>query len=152
MFYAVYPLRLYGQKLHPDDVRARRVMGELQYYARRWNPEPRGRIMCARLLANDGETYVLPLVDRAWIEIQAAGILIQGTELIPVDKSASIKNIQCHEYRQSWVCKPAHLDRPERVEPSPAASRAAGRRREEIEQHNLARKIGQTMTDPHVRR
>ena len=62
--------------------------------------------MVAMLLATDGESYVLPVLDHARVvRIRGRGALIAGTEVIPLGRG--IKNIKAERYRQTWWCIPA---------------------------------------------
>jgi len=65
--------------------------------------------MMAMLLATDGESYVIPVLDRARVtQICGKGVLIAGTEVQP--RGRSTKNIQADRYRQTWWCVPASTD------------------------------------------
>lgn len=70
------------------------------------DPRPGRSLMVAMLLATDGESYVLPVLDHARVvRIRGRGTLIAGTEVIPLGHG--IKNIKSQRYRQTWWCIPA---------------------------------------------
>lgn len=106
MFCAVYRLRHKGQRLESEAVRNTRSLGELLFTERVHDPRPGRSLMVAMLLATDGESYVLPVLDQARVvRIRGRGTLIAGTEVIPLGRG--IKNIRSERYRQTWWCIPA---------------------------------------------
>lgn len=146
----MYRIRRAGEKLHPDDVRLVRVTGDLRFGYRMLRGQL--KIMKAQLLAEDGATYVIPVLDRArLVKIEGNGILLTGIEIIPITKG--IKNIKSVDYPQSWYCIPAHLDRPLGEPLSPARGRAFSRReQEQAEERRRAEKIGASMNNMYARR
>ncbi|WP_232081000.1 hypothetical protein [Variovorax sp. SRS16] len=84
--------------------------------------------MKAMLLAGDGETYVIPVLDhaRVVVRLHGPGILITGTGLIPHGRSP-IKNIKVERYPQTWWCIPTTWP-VKRGAPDPAVARADARR------------------------
>jgi len=118
----VYQIRWQGQKREREMIRANRSLGDLRLDYRVWDPRPTGRIMVASLLMPDGETYVLPVLDRARvIKIHRNGLLITGTEVIP--RGIGIKNVKADRYPQTWWCIPYQ---PEPTDPHTTAARAFG--------------------------
>lgn len=59
-----------------------RVIGDLVYIERVPGPQPGRGIWAAMLLRDDGESYIIPVLDRAQIRKIRGGILISGTEVI----------------------------------------------------------------------
>jgi hypothetical protein len=148
---AVYPLHRYGDKLHKDDIRLFRVTGDLCFNYRLLRGSL--KIMKAQLLAEDGATYVLPVLDQArLVKIEKDGLLLSGMEVIPVGRGA--KSQQSVDYPQSWYCVPLHLDRPTIEEPDPAKARAGARRDAEAEEKRRleADRIGASMHNMYSRR
>ena len=107
VFCIVYRQRAQGKERHPDWIRSSPARGELQFECGLWDERPWRVVMRAALVGPDGETYVLPVLDRARIvRIRGKGILIEGTEVIPVRPSGGIKNVKVDRYRQAWWCVP----------------------------------------------
>lgn len=108
----MYRLRRGNEKLDEEAVRAGRVVGELSFRERLHDPRPGRSIWCASLLAQDGERYVIPALDRAHmgdgIRPFKKGFLIYGEEIIPLTRGS--KNIKSERYRQTWYCVPVALD------------------------------------------
>ncbi|MDM0086738.1 MULTISPECIES: hypothetical protein [unclassified Variovorax] len=150
VFCAVYRIRRGGEPLHPDDIRLLRVTGELRYGIRLLRGQY--KIMKAQLLAADGATYVIPVLDQArLLKIEKDGILITGTEIIPT--SRGIKNIKSNDYPQTWWCVPIHLDKHKPSDVTAAHARAFTRREQEAaEERRRTQKIGSTMDGTYARR
>jgi len=105
MFCAVYRLRAQGHKLEREVVQRCPSHGDLVFRERLHDPRPGRSVMMAMLLAADGESYVIPVLDRARVtQIRGKGVLIAGTEVQP--RGRSMKNIQADRYRQTWWCVP----------------------------------------------
>lgn len=106
MFCAVYRLRARGQKLEREVVQRHPVHGELLFTERLHAPRPGRSVMVAMLLRPDGESYVIPVLDRARVtRIRGKGVLIAGTEVNP--RGRGLKNIKADRYHQTWWCVPA---------------------------------------------
>jgi hypothetical protein len=138
----VYRVCRAGAQQPSEAIRRDRHVGDLLYKVRLYHPEARHQFMKAVLLGSDGETYLLPVIDEAQIEIRPTGILIAGKELIP--RGRGVKNIKCDVYPQSWWCVPIRPEDQPRGDPSPAAARAEARRRGEI--------VGDSMTNHYSQR
>lgn len=78
--------------------------------------------MLAMLLADDGERYVIPALDRAHVSEVDAGLFIDGIEVNPRGRGST--NIKSDDYPQLWFCRP--ISRP--PAPDPAAAQLEGRR------------------------
>ena len=103
---AVYRLRRLGHKLEIEAVKGGLVHGELVFTKRLHDPRPGRSVMVAMLLAPDGESYVIPVLDQARVlRIRGHGFLIAGVEVHP--RRRAMKNIQADRYRQTWWCQPA---------------------------------------------
>ena len=106
MYCAVYRLRHRGERLEREAIRGSRSLGEPVFTERVHDPRPGRSLMVAMLLATDGESYVLPVLDHARVfRTRGRGTLIAGTEVIPLGRG--IKNIRAERYRQTWWCIPA---------------------------------------------
>lgn len=82
------------------------VHGELVFTERLYDPRPGRSVMVAMLLRPDGESYVIPVLDRARVtRIRGKGVLIAGVEVNP--RGRGLKNIKADRYRQTWWCVPA---------------------------------------------
>ncbi len=110
--------------------------------------------MLAVLLKPDGQTYVIPPLDRARVRKIRGGILISGLEIIA--RSHGFKNIKSDDYPQTWYCRPIAITRSgfdtdtDRYG-DPAASRRRARELE-LEESLEARAIGETLTRQSNRR
>ena len=105
MFCIVYRIRSQGQKRERELIRSTPSRGDLHFDHRIWDPRPARQIMKATLLADDGERYLLPVLDRArLVTIRGNGMLITGTEVIP--RGTGMKNIRADYYPQTWWCVP----------------------------------------------
>lgn len=126
MFYEVFRTRYQGEKLpSPEAIKHGRRVGELRYFERIYDPRPGRSLMIATLTAPDGETYILPVLDRARVRRVDGGILISGLEVIP--RGIGIKNIKSDNYPQTWWCRQLP-ERPTPRQASPAESRVEARR------------------------
>ncbi|QNK67820.1 hypothetical protein [Variovorax sp. PAMC26660] len=119
-----------------------------------YDPRPGRSIFLATLLQPDGETYVIPPLDRARLRRIKGGILISGVEVIA--RGMGSKNIKSDNYPQTWFCRPVVIPRggfddDEDHQTSPAESRRQAREREQEESHG-ARQIGETLTRRSTRR
>ncbi len=117
MFCTVYCLRHRGHKLPREDVRAHYARGDLRFDVRL----VRGsyQVMKAQLLSSDGETYRLPVLDKArLVRIGPGGLLITGIEIIP--RSRGIKNIRADYFPQTWYCMPTTAPAAPCAPPEPA--------------------------------
>ena len=112
--------------LSPEAIRADFARGELQIYRK-------GMKRVAVLLAPDGETYVLPLLDKVkLLAMNHCGVLLTGTEIYPTRNEKGTGPM----YRQTWWCE---------LNPksyTAVADPAEARRRERERQ---ARKIGTSL-------
>lgn len=153
--YEVFRTRFEGGKLQSEEViKHTRRVGDLAYRERIYDPRPGRSIYLASLLQPDGETYVIPALDRAWLRKIKGGILISGQEVIP--RGVGMKNIKADYYPQTWFCRPVVIPRggfddDEDRYGNPAESRRLAREcefRESLE----ARKIGETLTKRPTRR
>ncbi|WP_418132480.1 hypothetical protein ABL849_17230 [Variovorax sp. 375MFSha3.1] len=123
-------------------------MGDLTYMERIFDPRPGRSIFLASLLQPDGETYVIPPLDRARLRRIKGGILISGMEVIA--RGIGMKRIKSDDYPQTWFCRPIAIPRggfddDENPFGNPAEARRQARIRE-LEESLTARKIGETMT------
>ena len=119
MFCAVYRLRSRGLKLERDVVQRQCSRGELVFMQRLHDPRPGRSVLMAMLVGADGESYVIPVLDRARVtQIRGKGVLIAGIELQP--RGRSVKNIQADRYRQTWWCVPQPVPLHDARGPTPA--------------------------------
>lgn len=108
ILYEVFRTRFEGGKLlSKEAVKHTRAMGDLVYTERVPGPHPGRGIWIAMLLRSDGESYIIPVLDRARIRKIRGGILISGVEVIP--RGRSMKNIPSDRYPQTWWCRPVAL-------------------------------------------
>jgi hypothetical protein len=81
-------------------------MGDLRFDIAFHDPRPWRVVWRASLVADDGETYLRPVLDHAHIvRVARGGILIEGTEVVP-SRSTGIKNVKTARYPQVWWCVP----------------------------------------------
>jgi hypothetical protein len=153
--YEVFRTRFEGGKLQSvEAIKHTRRLGELTYMERIYDPRPGRSIYLATLLQPDGETYVIPALDRARLRKIHDGILISGIEVMP--RGIGSKNIKSDDHPQTWFCRPVAIPRggfdddDERYA-NPAESRRQARERER-EQSFEARNIGETLTKRSTRR
>ncbi|GAA4337925.1 hypothetical protein GCM10023165_16300 [Variovorax defluvii] len=79
----------------PESIHADFARGELQVYRK-------GMKRVAVLLAPDGETYVLPLLDKVkLLAMNECGVLLTGTEIYPARGAKGTGPM----YRQTWWCE-----------------------------------------------
>jgi hypothetical protein len=153
--YEVFRTRHQGDKLPSTEaVKHGRRVGELRYFERVYDPRPGRSLMIATLTAPDGETYILPVLDRARVRRIDGGILISGMEVVP--RGIGMKNVKSDSYPQTWWCRPLAIPRGGFEDDAdrfgnPAESRRQARERE-LEQSLEARKIGETLTKRSTRR
>ena len=103
MLVDVYRCRVRGEKQDPDAIRQDRHRGRLRYALRLHDPRPGRSVMVAQLVGADGETYVLPVLDRARVlAVKGDRLLITGVEVIALGRG--IKNIKSMRYPQTWWC------------------------------------------------
>ncbi|WP_143694855.1 hypothetical protein [Variovorax sp. JS1663] len=107
-----------------------RRVGNLVYRERLHDPRPGRSIWLAVLLRPDGDTYVIPPLDRARIRRVKDGVLISGLEVVA--RRRAMKNIKSDRYPQTWWCVPLPWDRHQPTTPDPVVARAEARRRGEI--------------------
>ncbi len=153
--YEVFRTRHEGRKLPSKQaIKHTRRIGELFYRDRIWDPRPGRSIKIAVLLQPDGETYVIPPLDRARVREIRGGILISGVEIIA--RGHGSKNIKSDDYPQTWYCRPVWVTRSAfEGDLSPFGNPAEARRRareHELEQSSHAREIGDTLTRQSSRR
>jgi len=152
ILYEVFRTRFEGSKLpSAEAVKHTRVLGDLVYTERVPGPVPGRGTWAAMLLRDDGETYVIPVLDRAWIRKIRGGILISGIEIVP--RGRGMKNIRSDNYPQTWWCRPVALTNSafddEIPKPSPADSRRQAR---ELEHSPEAVRIAEALTRRPTRR
>ena len=102
-----------------------RVVGDLVYRERIYDPRPGRSLMLAVVLGDDREKYVIPALDRAHITEVDAGLFIDGIEVNPRGRGS--KNIKSDDYPQRWFCRPV----PRPLVANPATSRLEARRHAE---------------------
>lgn len=155
VFYEVFRTRHEGAKLQSvEAVKHTRRVGELCYIERIHDPRPGRSIWIASLLQPNGETYIIPPLDRARLRRLYRGILISGIEVIARGRGS--KNIKSDDYPQTWYCRPIAIPRggfddDENPFGNPAEARRQARERE-LEETRAAREIGETMTKRSDRR
>lgn len=153
ILYEVFRTRFEGSKLpSAEAVKHTRVLGDLVYTERVPGPVPGRGTWAAMLLREDGETYVIPVLDRAWIRKIRGGILISGIEIVP--RGRGMKNIRSDNYPQTWWCRPVAITNsgfaPEDFETPADARRRA--RQHEIESTIEALKIAEAISRRPTRR
>ena len=134
MFATVYRCRREGALLDPISAEANPARGDLQVHRRGFNTR------IAKLLAQDGETYVLPVLDKVKIlTINDQGLLIAGLEMYPPRGSKGSGAV----FKQTWWCVLRHVpkDGPVTVEKARA-----------LEKAREAQQIGTSMTNHYARR
>jgi hypothetical protein len=92
----------------------------LLYVPRIHDPRPGHSLMIAMLLADDQESYVIPLLNRASTLEVRGGLFIEGAEIHP--RGRALKNIKADTYPQRCFCRPA-------PRPAPPDAKAARLRR-----------------------
>ena len=118
MFATVYRCRHEGALMDRLEVQAHPVAGEPVVHRRGFNRR------IAKLLAKDGETYLLPVLDKVrLLTINDRGVLLSGYEMHPPRGSKGSGAV----YPQTWWCVTSHV--PARGQLSPADSRAMERAR-----------------------
>lgn len=105
VYYSVYFQRSRGEVRDSATIHKSPVVGDLHYDVGYWDERPWRRTMRATLLGSDGETYLLPVLDKACIFVRANGLLIEGEEVLPT-RSTGIKNVKTDRYLQAWWCVP----------------------------------------------
>ena len=153
ILYEVFRTRFEGGKLpSAEAVKHTRAVGDLVYTERVPGPRPGRGVWVAMLLRDDGETYIIPILDRAHLREIRGGILISGIEVVP--RGRSMKNIRSDSYPQTWWCRPVALtssgfEHDEIPKPSPAESR---RQAKEFEHSAEAVRIAEEITRRPMRR
>lgn len=100
------------------EVQAHPVAGELVVHRRGFNRR------IAKLMAKDGETYLIPLLDKVQLlTINDRGVLLSGYEMHPPRGSKGSGAV----FRQTWWCVTSHVPMTERL--SAADARAMERAR-----------------------
>lgn len=153
ILYEVFRTRFEGCKLPSKEaVKHTRVIGDLVYTERVPGPQPGRGIWAAMLLRDDGESYIIPVLDRAQIRKIRGGILISGTEVIP--RGRSMKNIPSDRYPQTWWCRPVALTNsgfaPEDMETPAEVRRKA--KEHELDDTAEARRVAAALTRRPTRR
>lgn len=146
ILYEVFRTRFEGGKLpSAEAVRHTRAVGNLVYMERVPGPAPARGIWAAMLLRDDGETYIIPVLDRAHVRKIHGGILISGIEIIP--RGRGMKNIKSDDYPQTWWCRPVAITNSgfehDFPKPSPAESRRQAR---EFEHSTEAERIAKAIS------
>lgn len=155
VFYEVFRTRHEGAKLpSAEAVKHTRRVGDLTYMERIFDPRPGRSIFLASLLQPDGETYVIPPLDRARLRRIKGGILISGVEVVA--RGIGMKRIKSDDYPQTWFCRPIAIPRggfddDEDRFGNPAEARRLARERE-FQDTLAAQAIGETMTKRSDRR
>jgi hypothetical protein len=133
VFAIVYRCRREGQLLHRDDIEAEPAHGELQVFRK-------GMKRVAVLLGRDGESYVIPLLDKAkLLAVDDRGLLLTGVEIYPTRGGKGTGPM----FVQTWWCE---------LNPKPrstVANPAEARRRERERQ---AREVGGALLRRPMRR
>jgi hypothetical protein len=120
----VFRYRFEGNELPTKEaVKLTRRIGDLVYMARIHDPRPGRSLMIAMLLAEDGESYVIPLLNRAYMLKVDGGCFIEGTEINP--RGRALKNIKADIYPQRWFCRPI-------LQPDPNAAQVEALRQGEL--------------------
>ncbi|WP_143684683.1 hypothetical protein [Variovorax sp. KK3] len=133
MFTILYRCRREGLPLHPEDIEAAPVHGELRV-------QRKGMKRVAVLLAADRESYVVPLLDKVrLLAINDRGILLTGFEVYPTRGLKGAGPI----YRQTWWCE----TNPNRQKPTADPTEARRRERE-----RAARQVGTSLLRRSARR
>ncbi|MGF6347892.1 hypothetical protein [Variovorax sp. W2I14] len=152
--YEVFRTRFEGRKLPSEEaVKHTCTIGDLVYTERIPGPRPGLGIWIAMLLRDDGETYILPVLDRARIRKIRGGILISGIEIVP--RGRGMKNIRSDNYPQTWWCRPIALNNSGFADVdlgTPAVAREEARQRGELERSAEALKIAKTISNRPMRR
>ena len=127
MYCEVFRYLFEGQELATKEaVKHTRRVGELVYMARIHDPRPGRSLMIAMLLADDHESYVIPLLNRACLTEVRGGFVIKGIEIHA--RGRAMKNIKTFNYPQRWFCRPV----PRPAAADPAAARVEARRHGEM--------------------
>ena len=122
MFAIVYRCRREGQLLHRDDIEAEPVHGELQVYRK-------GMKRVAVLLGRDGESYVIPLLDKVkLLAINERGMLLTGIEVYPTRGAKGTGPM----FAQTWWCDLSPKGRPTIADPAEARRRERERQARDV--------------------
>lgn len=148
----MFRTRFEGGKLpSAEAVKHTRAVGDLVYMERVPGRAPGGGIWAAMLLRDDGETYIIPVLDRANLRKIHGGILISGTEVIP--RGRGMKNIKSDNYPQTWWCRPVVLTNSGFEHDFPQASPAESRRQAREFEHSMeAERVAEAITRRPTRR
>jgi hypothetical protein len=155
ILHEVFRTRFEGNKLRSEEaVKHTRALGDLVYTERVPGIQPGRGIWIAMLLRDDGESYAIPVLDRAEIRKIRGGILIRGAEVVP--RGRGMKNIRSDRYPQTWWCRPVAISNsafePEDGEcDSPAEARRKARE-QEFKSTPEALKIAEALTRRPMRR
>lgn len=154
ILYEVFRTRFEGRKLPSEEaVKHTRAIGDLVYTERVPGRMPGRGVWAAMLMREDGETYVIPVLDRAQIRKIRGGILISGIEVVP--RGRSMKNIRSDNYPQTWWCRPVVINNSGFADVdlgTPAAAREEARQRGELERTAEAMKVAKTISNRPMRR
>jgi hypothetical protein len=127
MFAIVYRCRREGVRLEPAAIQAESARGELRVQRRGFNNR------MAVLLGLDGETYVLPVLDKArLLAMNDRGMLLTGIECYPPRGAKG----RAPMYLQTWWC--VLRGGPAKTIGDPAESRR-------LEREQEAREIGNAL-------
>ena len=122
MFAIVYRCRREGQLLHRDDIAAEPAHGELQVYRK-------GMKRVAVLLGRDGESYVIPPLDKVrLLAINDRGLLLTGIEVHPTRGAKGTGPM----FPQTWWCDLTPKARPTIADPAEARRRERERQAREV--------------------
>ena len=133
MFAIVYRCRREGQLLHRDDIEADPAQGELQVYRK-------GMKRVAVLLGANGESYVIPLLDKVkLLAINDRGVLLTGIEVHPTRGAKGTGPM----FPQTWWCD---------LHPKPRAKVADPAESRRRERERQAREVGGALLRRPVRR
>ena len=148
----MFRTRFEGGKLPSTEaVKHTRSVGNLVYEERVPGSQPGRGICIAMLLHDDGETYVIPVLDRAIIRRIRGGILISGREIVP--RGRGMKNIKSDNYPQTWCCRPIARTNSGFEHDFPKASPAESRRQARELEHSIeAERIAEAINRRPTRR
>ena len=152
ILYEVFRTRFEGEKLQSAEaIKHTRRVGDLTYMERIHDPRPGRSIYLATLTQPDGETYVIPALDRARLRKIQGGILISGIEVKP--RGIGSKNIKSDDYPQTWWCRPVAITNSGFEHDFPHASPAESRRQARELEHSMeAQRVAETIRRRPMRR
>ncbi|GER13364.1 hypothetical protein [Variovorax boronicumulans] len=148
----MFRARFEGEKLpSAEAAKHTRAVGDLVYMERVPGPAPGRGIWAAMLLRDDGETYIIPVLDRAHLRRTRGGILISGMEVVP--RGRGMKNIKSDDYPQTWWCRPVAVTNSGFEHDFPQASPAESRRQAREFEHSMeAERIAESINRRPMRR